>query len=175
MFMHNAGCLLGKGLCTPRRLLRCSLGFSRVSALSSSNWRSQRAVVHSMSRSTNLSTVMMNTGMTTSPTRGFPSQYIPRSSSIVFHPTEMLYGVGSPDGTGTYSKLSEKELLKRNCHSAHLRLQFDVSTSRLEPNSIVDLLRTRHVKSLRSSLNSLFDVEIVYMPLLTYIPYIPIL
>jgi hypothetical protein len=86
-----------------------SLGSPRLSALSSSNWRSQRAVVHSISRSATLSTVNMNTGLTTSPTRGFPSQYIPRSSSIVFHPTEMLYGVGSPDGTGTYSILNEKE------------------------------------------------------------------
>ncbi len=108
MFMHNAEYLLGKGPCTPRRLLRYSLRFPRLSALSSSSWRSQRAVVHSISRSTNLSTVIMNTGLATSPTRGFPSQYIPRSSSIVFHPTEMLYGVGSPDGTGTYSKLREK-------------------------------------------------------------------
>jgi hypothetical protein len=61
-----------------------------------------------MSRSINLSTVIMNTGLTTSLTRGFPSQYIPRSSSVVFHPTEMLYGVGSPDGTGTYSMLNGK-------------------------------------------------------------------
>jgi hypothetical protein len=109
MFMHNAECLLGKGPFALSGLLRYSQVFPRLSALSSSNWRSQRGVVRSISRSANLSAVIMNTGLTTSPTRGFPSQYIPRSSSIVFHPTEMLYGVGSPDGTGAYSKLSEKE------------------------------------------------------------------
>lgn len=75
---------------------------SSVSSLSPSNWRAQRVVVHSISRPAILSTASMNTGLTTSPTRGFPSPYIPRSSSITFHPTEMLYGVGSPDGTGTY-------------------------------------------------------------------------
>jgi len=73
--------------------------FAGLSALSSSNWRTQRAIVHSIPYSINLSTVSMSTSLTTSPTRGFPSQYIPRSSSLVFHPTEMLYGVGSPDGT----------------------------------------------------------------------------
>ncbi|KAI0271448.1 raptor N-terminal caspase like domain-containing protein [Gloeopeniophorella convolvens] len=73
--------------------------FAGLSALSPSNWRTQRAVVHSVPRLTALSTVNLSTGLTTSPTRGFPSQYIPRSSSLVFHPTEMLYGVGSPDGT----------------------------------------------------------------------------
>ncbi|KAI0307654.1 hypothetical protein B0F90DRAFT_1621839 [Multifurca ochricompacta] len=79
--------------------------FAGLSALSPSNWRTQRVVVHSISSSTILSTASMNTGLTTSPTRGFPSQYIPRSSSIIFHPTEMLYGVGSPDGTGMYQKI----------------------------------------------------------------------
>ncbi|KAH9056937.1 raptor N-terminal caspase like domain-containing protein [Lactarius vividus] len=73
--------------------------FAGVSTLSPSNWRTQRVVIHSISRHATLSTATMNTGLTTSPTRGFPSQYIPRSSSITFHPTEMLYGVGSPDGT----------------------------------------------------------------------------
>jgi hypothetical protein len=52
----------------------------------------------------------MSTGLTTSPTRGLPSQYIPRSGSLVFHPTEMLYGVGSPDGTGTCSMLNEEKV-----------------------------------------------------------------
>ena len=94
-------------------LLRYSLGITRLSALSPSNWRTQRAVVHSISRSMTLSTASMTTGLTTSPTRGFPSHYIPRSSSIIFHPTEMLYGVGSPDGAGTCSILDENKLLRR--------------------------------------------------------------
>jgi len=80
----------------------------RLPALSSSNWRTQRAVVYSIPHPNILSTVSMNTGLTTSPTRGFPSQFIPRSGSIVFHPTEMLYGAGSPDGTGKCSILVEE-------------------------------------------------------------------
>jgi hypothetical protein len=52
----------------------------------------------------------MSTGLTTSPTRGLPSQYIPRFGSLVFHPTEMLYGVGSPDGTGTCPILKEEKI-----------------------------------------------------------------
>jgi hypothetical protein len=108
MFMHSAECLLGKDLVCPDVCYDTHWNF-RLSALSSSSWRSQRAVVHSISRSAILSTVNMNTGLATSPTRGFPSPYIPRSSSIVFHPTEMLYGVGTPDGTGTYSILNERE------------------------------------------------------------------
>ena len=82
----------------------------RLSALSSSNWRTQRAVVHSIPHPNILSSVSMNTGLTTSPTRGFPSQFIPRSGSVVFHPTEMLYGVGSPDGTGTCPILYKEKI-----------------------------------------------------------------
>ncbi|KAI0066602.1 hypothetical protein BV25DRAFT_1820620 [Artomyces pyxidatus] len=73
--------------------------FAGISALSSSSWRSQRVVVQSIARRNVSTTVSMSTGLTTSPTRGPPSQYIPRSSSLVFHPTEMLYGMGGPDGT----------------------------------------------------------------------------
>ena len=41
----------------------------------------------------------VHTGVT-SPPRDYPSPSIPRHGSLVFHPTEMLYGVGGPDGTG---------------------------------------------------------------------------
>jgi regulator-associated protein of mTOR len=33
------------------------------------------------------------------PLRTLPSPFIPRLSSLVFHPKEMLYGLGQPDGT----------------------------------------------------------------------------
>lgn len=39
------------------------------------------------------------TGLHAYPIRPLPSPCIPRSSSIAFHPTEMLYGLGLPDGT----------------------------------------------------------------------------
>jgi len=90
--------------------------FLRLAALSPSNWRTQRAAVYSIPHSNILSTVSMNTGLTTSPTRGFPSQFIPRSGSIVFHPAEMLYGVGSPDGTGTCLILYEEKFSLGSCH-----------------------------------------------------------
>lgn len=82
-------------------------GFSsthRSSAISSSNWRHIRTTVHPIARdSASLSTVNVPTGLTAMPTRGYPSRFIPRSNSLAFHPMEMLYGVGSSDGTGTPS------------------------------------------------------------------------
>lgn len=38
-------------------------------------------------------------GLTLPPVRAFPSRYIPRLSALKFHPLEMLYCVGEPDGT----------------------------------------------------------------------------
>ncbi|KAI0042582.1 hypothetical protein FA95DRAFT_1564189 [Auriscalpium vulgare] len=73
--------------------------FGAMSGLTPSSWRAQRSVVQSIEHPAFRSTVSTSTGLTTSPTRGLPSQYIPRSSTLVFHPTEMLYGTGSPDGT----------------------------------------------------------------------------
>ena len=71
----------------------------RTSALSPSNWRAQRTVVHSINRPGALSKANIPTGATP-PQRDYPSSSIPRHGSLVFHPTEMLYGVGGPDGTG---------------------------------------------------------------------------
>ena len=62
-------------------------------------WRSQRIIVHSLAQPNVLSTPNISTGLTTHPARALPSPFIPRLSSLVFHPTEMLYGVGEPDGT----------------------------------------------------------------------------
>jgi hypothetical protein len=67
--------------------------------VSPSSWKAQRAVVHSFNRPGELSRMTIPTGVT-SPPRDYPSPSIPRHGSLVFHPTEMLYGVGGPDGTG---------------------------------------------------------------------------
>jgi len=72
--------------------------FVSTSAVSPSSWRAQRAVVHSISRPGVLSKMNIPTGVT-SPPRDYPSPSIPRHGSLAFHPTEMLYGVGGPDGT----------------------------------------------------------------------------
>ena len=50
-----------------------------------------------------LSTINIPTGLSTFPFRGVPSPFIPRHTSLVFHPTEMLYALGGPDGTGKSS------------------------------------------------------------------------
>ncbi|KAL4247407.1 WD repeat RAPTOR family protein [Abortiporus biennis] len=71
--------------------------FAAVSAISTSNWRSQRTTVHSLSRMVPLSTI--STGLVAPPTRDLPSPFIPRSSSLAFHPTEMIYATGSLDGS----------------------------------------------------------------------------
>jgi hypothetical protein len=70
-----------------------------TSAVSPSSWKAQRAVVHSFNSPGELSKMNIPTGVT-SPPRDYPSPSIPRHGSLVFHPTEMLYGVGGPDGTG---------------------------------------------------------------------------
>ena len=127
---------------------------SRVSTLSPSNWRTQRVVVHSISRPTILSTASMNTGLTTSPTRGFPSQYIPRSSSITFHPTEMLYGVGSPDGTGAYLMLGsgESNLLRKPLQCVFLAL------------SCCESKPTNHRESMRPSWHHVISLLLYHFP-----------
>ncbi|KAG6849018.1 hypothetical protein H0H93_011963, partial [Arthromyces matolae] len=73
--------------------------FAATSAINLANWRSQKAVVYSMSKNRRLSTLFLPTGHVVPPSRGFPSPFIPRSSSLAFHPTEMLVGLGEPDGT----------------------------------------------------------------------------
>ncbi|KAA1478089.1 hypothetical protein DENSPDRAFT_934104 [Dentipellis sp. KUC8613] len=73
--------------------------FAASSAITPSNWRYQRTIVHSLSHPEVLSTVNIPTGLASAPSRGPPSPFIPRSSSLIFHPTEMLYSVGSADGT----------------------------------------------------------------------------
>ncbi|KAJ8501646.1 hypothetical protein ONZ45_g12060 [Pleurotus djamor] len=71
--------------------------FAATSAITPVYWKSQRTVVHAFDRE--LSKFNVSTGLSVYPPRPLPSSYIPRSTSLVFHPTEMLYGLGEPDGT----------------------------------------------------------------------------
>lgn len=77
-----------------------------TSAINHTSWRSQRVVVRSLLHSEPLSTSNIPTGLSTFPIRGIPSPFIPRHSSLVFHPTEMLYAMGGPDGTGKPKEIS---------------------------------------------------------------------
>ncbi|KAJ7082524.1 hypothetical protein C8R43DRAFT_1052351 [Mycena crocata] len=73
--------------------------FAAASAISQKSWKSQRITVQPLKASLAASSFNLFTGLTVQPSRGLLSPFIPRSSSLTFHPTEMLYGVGEPDGT----------------------------------------------------------------------------
>jgi len=77
--------------------------FAASSAITPTHWRDQRVMVQSTTRSVPLSSFSVPTGIGSVPhysrSGGGPSPYIPRGTSLVFHPMEMLYGVGGPDGT----------------------------------------------------------------------------
>ena len=85
----------------------CRLYIFRTSAINPGYWRSQRINVHSLTRDDSLSAFNISTGLTTHPARVLPSPFIPRLSSLVFHPTEMLYGMGQPDGTSRLFRFSD--------------------------------------------------------------------
>jgi regulator-associated protein of mTOR len=69
------------------------------SAISPSNWRAQKIVVNSLNRRESLSSFHIQTGLSFAPLKTLPSRFIPRLSSLRFHPKEMLCGLGQPDGT----------------------------------------------------------------------------
>ncbi|KAI0814821.1 hypothetical protein BC629DRAFT_1467282 [Irpex lacteus] len=71
--------------------------FVATSAVTVANWRTQRTAVHSLARSGALST--LSTMLTVPPPRDPISPFIPRTSSLAFHPREMVYAVGSLDGS----------------------------------------------------------------------------
>ncbi|KAL1726713.1 hypothetical protein EV714DRAFT_254690 [Schizophyllum commune] len=74
--------------------------FATTSAVTPNNWRSQRVLVQNAmdSPDTSLSSFMLPTGLGASPTRTFSTPYMPRWTSLAFHPKEMLYAIGAPDG-----------------------------------------------------------------------------
>ncbi|KAG5644146.1 hypothetical protein DXG03_009040 [Asterophora parasitica] len=86
-----------------------------TSAITPSSWRSQRTVVQNLSRGNTLSEYNVSTGLSMPPSRALPSPFISRSSSLVFHPTEMLYGIGEPDGTTALR--SPVNIMSRRAHS----------------------------------------------------------
>ncbi|EPS99346.1 hypothetical protein FOMPIDRAFT_1124614, partial [Fomitopsis schrenkii] len=71
--------------------------FAATSSLVPSNWRTQRTAVHSFGQSSPLST--LTTGLTMPPPRDPHLPFINRSSSLTFHPKEMVYAVGLWDGS----------------------------------------------------------------------------
>lgn len=74
--------------------------FATTSAIMPTNWRHQRLTIHSISDPTfsALTTLSLPTGLSVYPTRP-PSPYIPRFTSLSFHPMEMLCAIGQPDGS----------------------------------------------------------------------------
>ncbi|KAK7063677.1 target of rapamycin complex 1 subunit mip1 [Favolaschia claudopus] len=74
--------------------------FAVASAISPRTWKSQRIKVQSLKQAdTTLSNFGISTGLLSPPSRGLMSSFTTRSSTLAFHPLEMLYGVGEPDGT----------------------------------------------------------------------------
>ncbi|KAJ6601189.1 hypothetical protein DFH09DRAFT_1127079 [Mycena vulgaris] len=73
--------------------------YATTSAISQKSWKSQRITVQALRQNETMSSFSVFTGLSVPPSRALLSPFIPRSSSLVFHPMEMLYGVGEPDGT----------------------------------------------------------------------------
>ncbi|KAI0673943.1 hypothetical protein C8Q78DRAFT_662134 [Trametes maxima] len=71
--------------------------FAATSALSVSDWRTQRTDVHSLAAHRPLGTIRAN--LTIPPPRESMAPFTTKTSSLAFHPREMVYGVGSWDGT----------------------------------------------------------------------------
>jgi len=80
--------------------VHCQAGvFAALSAVTSTSYRYQRATVQSLNPPAILSHIDFNTGLTGPSAKTLPSPFIPRPGSLTFHPLEMLYSVGTPDGT----------------------------------------------------------------------------
>ncbi|KAJ3817244.1 hypothetical protein EV361DRAFT_955823 [Lentinula raphanica] len=77
-------------------------------AITNTRYRSQRLSFRSLvaEHDEPLSQYNISTGLVTAPVKLNPSPYIPRASSFVFHPTEMLCGVGESDGSNELIRLS---------------------------------------------------------------------
>ncbi|KAF9058349.1 hypothetical protein BDP27DRAFT_1344006 [Rhodocollybia butyracea] len=75
--------------------------FAGSSAITNSRYISQRLCFRSLAAGHDLplSQDNISSGLIGIPTKINPSPYIPRATSFVFHPTEMLCGVGEGDGT----------------------------------------------------------------------------
>ncbi|KAL6307817.1 hypothetical protein BKA93DRAFT_767971 [Sparassis latifolia] len=70
--------------------------FAATSSPTTTNWRAQRTEVHSFTRATPLTALA--TQLTLPPPREPSLPFVTRSSSLVFHPREMVYAAGFWDG-----------------------------------------------------------------------------
>jgi hypothetical protein len=110
MYIHKRECLPRK--CDPVYQSDClsdRLG-CRTSALTPTNFRYQRLMIHPVSDSPPLTTLNLPSGLSMYPSQS-PSPYIPRYTSFAFHPMEMLYAIGQPDGSGASNVLLIEQLL----------------------------------------------------------------
>lgn len=73
--------------------------FAATSSVTSANWRTQRTTVYSLSSHQNQALSTLSTVLTVPPSRDPLSPFIIRSSSLTFHPREMVYAAGSLDGS----------------------------------------------------------------------------
>ncbi|EIN14287.1 hypothetical protein PUNSTDRAFT_140611 [Punctularia strigosozonata HHB-11173 SS5] len=73
--------------------------FAATSAINLTQYRHQRVSVYNVKSTTPLSSLNVPTTLTAAPSKPYPSAYMPRWNSLVFHPQEMLYAVGGPDGS----------------------------------------------------------------------------
>ena len=64
-------------------------------------WKSQRTDVRSFESKRAIGS--LTAALTIPPPRENMTPFTPKTSSLVFHPREMVYGVGFWDGTGEYS------------------------------------------------------------------------
>jgi hypothetical protein len=72
-----------------------------VSSVDGAHWRKQRVIVRNVSRPEPLSAFDVGTGLVAPPAKPWPSPFAARATSFVFHPTEMLYALGQPNGSRT--------------------------------------------------------------------------
>ncbi|KAH9934060.1 raptor N-terminal caspase like domain-containing protein [Epithele typhae] len=71
--------------------------FAATSSLSASNWRAQRTDVQSLASHRSLGS--LTTSLSIPPPRENVAPFTPRTSSLIFHPREMVYGAGFWDGS----------------------------------------------------------------------------
>lgn len=115
----------------------------RSSAITNNRYRSQRLCFQSLAPGHDepLSQYNVASGLITAPIKINPSPYIPRATSFVFHPTEMLCGVGEGDGTSEYPFCS---LFIKSVQVVFLYFQFGLSVAILLEIQTQLLVREGH-------------------------------
>jgi hypothetical protein len=82
--------------------VRHALTACSASAVDHTHWRRQIVTVRNANRVEPLAELTVGTGLTAPPAKPWPSRWAPRASSLAFHPTEMLYTLGQPNGSRAY-------------------------------------------------------------------------